>query len=261
MRQAWRLVPTRAVPLPRPLIALLMSLLLLLPGAPADESTPPSDEACSGKRLYNGICIPHRWPPLWRRNGSSVEGVFPPRDGAYTAPYLRSPPAVVDVSVGRQLFVDPFLVESMPGLQLLSHAATWHGQVLNATEEWEAWSPSIPKQPYPQGPLATGLAYPFSGGLWWDEERLLYRVWYMCGSEVATVRVGCCYAESPDGIIWEKKKVGTGSVNGTNIVHEELFNGHVVWQDHDTANATERWKMVTVLHLLNVPICTQILFL
>lgn len=124
---------------------------------------------CAGELLYNSICIPHRWPPLWDGPGSGPAGL-PPRSGTNRPPYIRSPPAVIDVSLGRQLFVDPFLIESMPGLQLLSHPAKWHlGQLMRATQPWEAWVPSIPKQDYPQGPLATGFAYPFSGGLWREQ--------------------------------------------------------------------------------------------
>ena len=204
--------------------------------------TDDDDSACAGELLYNGICLPKQWPPLWDAAGGP-----PPRSGPATVPpYLRAPPARINVSLGRQLFVDSFLVESMPGLQLLSHSARWHGEVLNATEPWEAWVPSIPAQDYPQGPLASGRAAPFSGGLWWDENRSLFRVWYLCGSEVATHNVGGCYAESADGMTWRKPAVGTGDVAGTNIVHEELFNANVVWQDHDEADARARWKMATV---------------
>ena len=54
---------------------------------------------------------------------------------------------------------------------------------------------------------------------------------------LATHNVGGCYAESADGMTWRKPAVGTGDVAGTNIVHEELFNANVVWQDHDEADA------------------------
>ena len=80
----------------------------------------------------------------------------------------------------------------------------------------------------------------------WDESRSLFRAWYLCGSEVATHKVGSCYAESADGVTWRKPAVGIGDVAGTNIVHEELFNANVVWQDHDEVDARARWKMATV---------------
>jgi hypothetical protein len=75
----------------------------------------------------------------------------------------------------------------------------------------------------------------------------IFRAWYVCGSEVATTMVGCCYAFSSDGINWTKPlDVGKGDVANTNIVHEELFNGNIVWQDHDAKEPEERWKMATV---------------
>ena len=39
---------------------------------------------------------------------------------------------------------------------------------------------------------------------------------------------------------------------GTNIVHEELSNGGVVWLDHWAANASQRWKMATVPNALQL---------
>ena len=230
-------------------VLLVPALLLLLTQVHENTGQATSSAAaaaCDGTLLPSGICNRRgAWPPLWPGSG------LPPRSPS-KPPYLDAPPAVINVSLGRQLFVDTFLIESMPGLQLLSHAATWHGEVLRATEPWEAWLPSIPKQDYPQGPLASGLAYPFSGGLWWDDQQERFRLWYLCGSEVATKRVGACYAESRDGLTWEKPLVGRGDVTGTNIVYEELFNGLVVWQDHTASNASERFKMATVPNSLKL---------
>ena len=49
---------------------------------------------------YNGIELPAAWPPLG------------PVSQVYTVPgYLTNPPAVIPIDVGRQLFVDNFLIE------------------------------------------------------------------------------------------------------------------------------------------------------
>src|SRR5262245_35266354 len=50
--------------------------------------------------LYNGIELPAVWPPKITAT---------PRDPV-APPYLKSPPAVIPIDVGRQLFVDDFLV-------------------------------------------------------------------------------------------------------------------------------------------------------
>ncbi len=50
--------------------------------------------------LYNGIVLPDRWPPEEKSDPR-----MPP-------PYITSPPDVIPIDVGRQLFVDDFLIES-----------------------------------------------------------------------------------------------------------------------------------------------------
>ena len=50
--------------------------------------------------LYNGIVLPAEWPPRDRRPDDPVP-----------VPWLDSPPGVIPIDVGRQLFVDDFLIE------------------------------------------------------------------------------------------------------------------------------------------------------
>src|SRR5579872_4196304 len=53
-----------------------------------------------GQVLYNGIVMPQQWPPL------AVPGQN------YQLPtYITNPPAVIPIDVGRQLFVDDFLIQ------------------------------------------------------------------------------------------------------------------------------------------------------
>ena len=47
----------------------------------------------AGETLYNGIVLPDKWPPR-------IDAMFP---GPTTPPYLKSPPAVIPIDVGRQL--------------------------------------------------------------------------------------------------------------------------------------------------------------
>src|SRR5262245_33576565 len=58
----------------------------------------------SGETLYNGIVLPREWPPRLADFPTSADRA--PVD----PPYLRSPPAVIPIDVGRQLFVDDFLI-------------------------------------------------------------------------------------------------------------------------------------------------------
>src|SRR5438067_12998409 len=52
--------------------------------------------------LYNGICLPKDWPP---KNLSETSREL------LSVPYLKNPPSVIPINVGRQLFVDDFLIE------------------------------------------------------------------------------------------------------------------------------------------------------
>lgn len=52
--------------------------------------------------LYNGIKLDVEWPP---RN-QNVDTF-----SAFDAPYLENPPHIIPIDIGRQLFVDDFLIE------------------------------------------------------------------------------------------------------------------------------------------------------
>ena len=70
--------------------------LLLLPSAAAAAP-------CEGQLLPNGICLGWTTPP-GRRQLDPLTASEPP-------PYLRQPPAAINITQGRQLFVDSFLVD------------------------------------------------------------------------------------------------------------------------------------------------------
>src|SRR5690242_6922401 len=50
--------------------------------------------------LYNGIVLPAPWPPLRAELPTEYRPPY----------YLVDPPPVIDIDVGRQLFVDDFLI-------------------------------------------------------------------------------------------------------------------------------------------------------
>jgi hypothetical protein len=70
---------------------------------------PPGTEV-----LYNGIRLQSPWPPFRRQLERELE--FPP--------YLQKPPAVIPIDVGRQLFVDDFLIEES-NLDRSYHSASY----------------------------------------------------------------------------------------------------------------------------------------
>jgi hypothetical protein len=98
-----------------------------------------------GETLYNGISLPEVWPPKDTYKAGEPMPV----------PYLSNPPPVIDISNGRQLFVDDFLIEQTT-LKRVWHAATLYSNnpVLRPDQAWEQ--------------AGGAMAMPFSDGVWLD---------------------------------------------------------------------------------------------
>src|SRR3982751_4515802 len=81
-----------------------------------------------GELLPNGIRLPAEWPP---RPKEAPAGLVVP-------PYLQSTPAVLPIDLGRQLFVDDFLIAETT-LKRTFHPATYHPKtpVLRPDKAWE----------------------------------------------------------------------------------------------------------------------------
>ena len=166
----------------------------------------------------NGIELPAEWPPVYS------ELTREPRP----VPYLENPPSVIPIDIGRQLFVDDFLIEKT-SLQRRFHTPEYHEEpVIHPEKPWEnqrrGW-----------------FAAPFSGGAWYDPEDELFKMWYTAGWLASM-----CYATSKDGIHWEKPNLDVRE--GTNVVlhpvhgDQQYFDTNTVWLDHDAAAPNERFK-------------------
>ncbi len=136
------------------------------------------------EKLYNNILLPDDFAAS--------------RSDAQNVPYLKNPPPVIDVSVGRQLFVDDFLTDATT-LAPVYHKAVKHpdNPVFKPETPWECEGAPV--------------ACPKSGGVWYDKEENLYKMWY----EAGWLR-RMCYATSRDGLCWERPDLGI--VPGTNII-------------------------------------------
>ena len=117
--------------------AFSLALLLALPLAVS-----ALDQGPGGERLYNGIQLPSAWPPQ-----PATFPVYNP-----TPPYLLNPPSVIPIDVGRQLFVDDFLIESTT-MQRTFHQPVPH--------------PSNPVV-FPDRPWEEAYALAFSDGVFYD---------------------------------------------------------------------------------------------
>lgn len=182
-----------------------------LPGADP-KIVPPAHE---GERLYNGIQLPAVWPP----QNTNTKLHLPS-----TPPYLATPPEVVLIDVGRQLFVDDFLIEQT-SLKRTFHQPEYHadGPVIRPDKPWEK-----------QGEFPMAAVY--SDGVWYDPADKLFKMWYMGGYRSCT-----CYAVSQDGIRWEKPTLDVQA--GTNIVSTRDRDSSIVWLDHEDPDPKRRFKL------------------
>jgi hypothetical protein len=175
------------------------------------------------ERLYNGIELAQPWPP--RRHSWSAE---PER-----APYLASPPAVINIDVGRQLFVDDFLIEQS-SLFREFHDAEYHARnpLLTPQEPWEIDDPYAVMTRTAPSPAAMV----FSDGVFFDPSDRLFKMWYMAGYQQHTA-----LATSTDGITWTRR--GANVITGTNIVRKHRRDSSTVWLDLNEREAGARFKM------------------
>jgi hypothetical protein len=172
----------------------------------------------TGERLYNGIVLPAEWPPQ----------DLDPRDTAPMAvPYLACPPKVIPIDVGRQLFVDDFLV-----------ATSTLKRVFHLPKKF-AGNPLLkPETSLELNGEKNDAAVPKSGGVWWDPAEKVFKMWYEAGW-IGTI----CYATSKDGLAWERPSLDV--VPGSNqVLPPDLTpDSWTVVPDWEAADPQQRYKM------------------
>lgn len=200
------------------------------PIAGGTTSEPPTpDTPSSEKVLYNGIRLPDTWPPV-RSSVADLENGMQP-------PYLTKKPDTINIAVGRQLFVDDFLI-AQTTLQRGFHYADYHPA--NPVLAPDKSSENL-------GTQGSKTAAPFSDGLWYDEAEQKFKMWYMAGGGTYSVKGAgvMCYAESADGITWTKPNLSV--VPNTNIVdYNSERDAATVWLDKQESNSSLRYKMFLV---------------
>ena len=211
---------------------------------PVSAAAPAS---CAGTLLPNGLCIPAAGPQGARRSAPPVEPTLPP--------YLSEPPAAINISLGRQLFVDPFLLLDPSSTRTTYHEATWlPDAVMGYDEPWESWPLEDAEGCATAGRLVTSR--PYSGGLWTMPDGSL-RLYYLCAGKNATgpepwarLRIhtwtgGLCLATSHDsGQSWQKPQLPVFA--GTNIVLTQVSDGITVWRDDAAPDPKDRWVAAAV---------------
>lgn len=185
---------------------------MVIPGLSCSS---PKDDL--GELLYNGIRLPEAWPP----NNMNFNSYDP-----MPVPYLCDPPQIIPIDVGRQLFVDDFLIEFTNLKREFHTAKKYDGNpVLRPETELEKGVDGLP------------IACPKDGGVWWDPKDNIFKMWYEAGW-IGTM----AYATSSDGINWVRPNLDI--VPGTNQLLPGLRpDSTTVFLDHDTQNPEQRFKM------------------
>jgi hypothetical protein len=173
--------------------------------------------------LYNGITLPYPWPP--RRHHLSPQPIRPP--------YLASPPDIIDIDIGRQLFVDDFLIHES-SLHREIHRAAYHpaSPVLRPERPFEIDDPYAAMTKTAPSPAA--MVY--SDGVFFDPSERIFKMWYMAGYQQHTA-----LAVSSDGVAWMRRPASV--IPGTNIVRKHRRDSSTVWLDLDDRDPSARYKM------------------
>ncbi len=165
------------------------------------------------ERLYNGIELPAVWPPRHLDRAS---------DAPMPVPYLAAPPAVIPIDVGRQLFVDDFLISDNT-LTRTFHQAEKHpaNPVLTA---------QTPQELALQACLFLG-----HGGLWYDRPTGRFQLAYVAGW-----RGKLSLATSCDLLTWERPELAPG--RGNALITRSI-DDHTLWFDPQASDGA-RFKLL-----------------
>jgi hypothetical protein len=179
-----------------------------------------SVDASNEELLYNGIVLPSEWPPRY---------IDPKSYDPMPLPYLASPPKIIPIDVGRQLFVDDFLIEYATLKRKFHQPYKFKGNPILKPQ-------TLIELNHGYCPMAA----PFSDGIFFDTADNLFKMWYMAGWFDGTAM-----ATSRDGIHWDRPTFDI--VPGTNLViaprDDFRRDGVSVWIDHDTKDPAGRYKM------------------
>lgn len=171
--------------------------------------------------MYNGIVLPDGYEFRHDMTNSAVD--VPPylvdkSEGGYA-------PEVINIDRGRQLFVDDFLIESTDLTRAYYEAVKYEYNPVFYPETREELTGGD------RGSPSVGAT---SGGLWYDMEDKLYKMWYESGWNGLL-----SYATSENGVDWVRPDIGGSNV----VLRRQQVDSYVVWIDYD-APASEKYKLM-----------------
>lgn len=187
----------------------------------ANKATGPKPE-----KLYNGIELPDQWPPRFRDPASA---------DPMELPYLKKKPKVIPIDLGRQLFVDDFLIEKTTLKRIFHQAKKFEGNpVFKAETELEK--------------KLNNVVYLGQGGVFYEPKEKLFKMFYTAGW-----RGPLALATSPDLKTWTRPELG---LHGGNLLLPEgaawgkgegttAGTDNALWYDIEASDPKERFKYLT----------------
>jgi hypothetical protein len=146
-------------------------------------------------------------------------------------------PSPINIDVGRQLFVDDFLIAEND-LMRTYHAAELY-------QDSPVLKPETPLElNASRGKDALPVAAPFCDGAWFDPSDRLFKMWYHAGWFD-----GVGYVTSHDGLHWQRPELdvapGTNRVLPARHVDSQRLarDAASIWLDQVAADPAQRWKM------------------
>ncbi len=188
----------------------------------ANKATGPKPE-----KLYNGIEFPDVWPPRFRDPNSAE-----PMD----VPYLRKPPKTIPIDIGRQLFVDDFLIEKTTLRRTFHQAKKFAGNPVFKAETERELGKSTQGERGEEATTFTG-----QGGVFYDPAERHFKLFYVAGW-----RGPLSLATSPDLKTWTRH--GLLLPEGLRWTGPKLTTGgsdNCVWFDLNAKSPAERIKYLT----------------
>lgn len=188
----------------------------------ANKATGPKPE-----RLYNGIELPFEWPP---------RHLDPKSTDPMPVPYLRRPPKTIPIDVGRQLFVDDFLIEKTDLKRTFHQPKKFEGNPVFKAETQRELGASKEGE---RGEEAT--TFLGQGGVFWDPAGKHFKMFYAAGW-----RGPLSLATSTDLKQWCRQGPLLGE--GLRWMGPKLITGgsdNCVWLDLNAKSAAERIKFLT----------------
>ena len=207
-------------------VSCLLAWLLATTFAFGDEGQDAISNHAS-ETLYNGIVLPDVWPP---------KHLSPESTEPMPVPYLASRPDVIPIDVGRQLFVDEFLIESTDLQRTFHQAEKVKGNPVFKAETDQELRPSVEGE---RGHEAT--TFLGHGGLFFDPNEKRFKMFYTAGW-----RGALSLATSPDLKHW--KRHGALLPEGLRWQGPNLVTGgsdNCVWLDLDAEDPAKRLKYLT----------------